>query len=338
MDQTTAALDVFRADLHARTRAFTALHESDQRRYAVRAAAEKNLEQLWTVFEAYLTLHGRTAAKASKHTLRNYKLGLRMFLSHAESNAWNLLSPARHAAQLWINELMVTPGEGGRVLKPASVRLYAQSARGLYRALRWVGATESDPFQDITLPKDSADSLISRPPYREDMLLTLLDRAEPPIHLEVLLLLCAHGGLRIDEAVHVVWTDVQLTQRRLTVRSGKGGKLRRVPLSERLTDALQRHKLQTNASGGATLFRYHSREGALYHLKKLVDATQQQTGLQWSDFRGFHAFRKLAGTKLYRRRKDLGAVASFLGHADISTSRRYALITADDYAQDVADW
>ncbi|AFZ69496.1 tyrosine-type recombinase/integrase [Deinococcus peraridilitoris] len=334
-------LDIIRHGPVDRAHAFTALHDDEQRRFAVTAARDKDLAGLWTVVEAYLIQRGRSASQASPHTLRNYRLGVRVFLEHARTQAWNLLKPDRHAPQRWVN-LLATSHDDGQILKPATVRLYVQGARALYRALNWAGATEADPFKEVRLPKDPADALTNRPPYRDAQLRQLLDRATPPGHLEVLLLLCAHAGLRIDEAVNVQWSDVRLGERRLIVRSGKGGKTRRVPLSDRLYQSLSRHQRETQtlkpAALQGTLFPYRTRPGALYHLRKFVNGTSELTGLTWQDFRGFHALRKLAGTKLYRRRKDLGAVAAFLGHADISTTRRYAEITPDDYEADLADW
>lgn len=40
--------------------------------------------------------------------------------------------------------------------------------------------------------------------------------------MRALLLLCAHGGLRISEALALEWVDVNLAARELVVRHGKG--------------------------------------------------------------------------------------------------------------------
>ncbi|UQN09349.1 site-specific integrase (plasmid) [Deinococcus sp. QL22] len=54
-----------------------------------------------------------------------------------------------------------------------------------------------------------------------------------------LILLCAHGGLRIEEALQLTWNDLDLPGGVLTVQHGKGGKTRRVTLTRTLIAAPQ---------------------------------------------------------------------------------------------------
>ncbi|WP_162485744.1 tyrosine-type recombinase/integrase [Deinococcus deserti] len=162
-------------------------------------------------------------------------------------------------------------------------------------------------------PRDRTDAITRRPPHRETVVHRALAAAEREqrTDLRVLILLTAHAGLRIEEALTLTWTQVDLASRRLTVQ-GKGRKRRIVGISGSLLDALQAHAGQGK---GDRLFTYAHRSGATYHLRRLME----QEGLPWA---GFHAFRKYNGTLLYRRTRDFVRVAHHLGHANVNTHGR----------------
>jgi integrase len=48
---------------------------------------------------------------------------------------------------------------------------------------------------------------------------------------KALILLCAHSGLRIKEALNLEWGEVDLPRAVLTLKQGKGGKQRRVSIA-----------------------------------------------------------------------------------------------------------
>lgn len=139
--------------------------------------------------------------------------------------------------------------------------------------------------------------------------------------MRVLILLTAHAGLRIEEALTLTWPDVDTRHRRLTVR-GKGNKMRIIGLSGTLLDALQDH---AGRGKGGRLFTFRYRSGAAYHLRRLMEAE----GLRWTSF---HPYRKYNGTLLYKRTRDFARVAHHLGHASVNTTRAYVEVPADDLA------
>lgn len=122
-------------------------------------------------------------------------------------------------------------------LAPSSVRGNLAAARALFRALRWAGATVLDPFSDARPKKDKTAAWDKRQPYSDEEVQTLLRMASP--RDRTLILLCAHGGLRIEEALGLTWEEVDLAGGAITVRRGKGGKSRRVTMTHSLLAALQ---------------------------------------------------------------------------------------------------
>ena len=329
-------LDHYRGTALAQADTWLNLHDDELRRRAVQAAREKDTDTLVSLTQAYLTQQSKSGVLTSARTVEAYTLGVRQFLQYAEGQAINLLRPGRHDAGRYVQAMLAS----GR--KPAGVQLKVAAAACLYRALRWAGATEADPFRDVKVPKDPTSGIEKRPPYTEEDLVEVLHHADP--HTAFLLFLIAHAGLRISEALNLTWEDVDEQGRRLHVRAGKGRKARRVSMSVRLTRAA-RHFRALYGPGGpehgryrprgrasSFVFRYATQQAARYHLEKVF----REAGVE---FRGFHPGRKYAGTRLLQQIKDFGRVAAHLGHESVDTTRKgYAQLAADDLKDDIAGW
>ncbi|MBB5366157.1 tyrosine-type recombinase/integrase [Deinococcus humi] len=315
-------LDLYRGGLQDRSRTWTALHPDERKRRAKEAAALKDPEGLWTLTEAHLTQHAASGVLTSKHTLTSYRAGLRAFLKHADHRAWNILRPSWEDAQDWVGDMLAT----GRSI--ATVRVRVAAAAALYKALRWADATEAHPFETVVIPKDRRHGLEKNAPYTEAQVNSALRAAElhptRSAELHALLLVLAHGGLRIDEALNLKWSDVQLVPPMpgLTVRLGKGRKSRGVPLSPRLRAALMAYRAlpRTARHREEFIFPYRTWRGAARHVQPLF------ADIDGGVFRGFHALRKAMGSRLYAQLGDFAAVAEVLGHADINTTRGYVRI------------
>jgi site-specific recombinase XerD len=138
----TTALARYDATLQARAARWVDLATDERRRKATAAAQLKDAAELWSLLEAYLATYGAAGAKLSPHTLRSYRGGLHAFLDYAGNNAFNLIRPGRDAGARWLRSL---EAEGQSA---STVRVRLAAVRMLYRALRWAGATEADPFAD----------------------------------------------------------------------------------------------------------------------------------------------------------------------------------------------
>lgn len=328
-------LAVYAGDLQAKSREWTNLHDDELRRRAVKAAGEKDVETLVSLTTAYLAHLGTGGILTSPRTVEAYELGTRQFVSHATTQAINLLRPGRHDAQGYVSAMLA----GGR--KPAGVQLKVAAAACLYRALRWAGATEADPFRDVRIPKDPTSGLVKRPPYTEDELADVIEVAD--VQAKFLLFLTSHAGLRISEALALNWDDLDETMRRIHVRHGKGRKGRVVAMSSSLARATRQYRALFGPGGpehtdgkrttsSTAVFRFAGVPTARYHLKKSFVVA----GVK---FRGFHPGRKYAGTRLLQQIKDFGRVAAHLGHESVDTTRRgYAQLAADDLQVDLASW
>lgn len=331
----TVTLDHYRGNLLAQSRTFTGLHDDELRRRAVKASGEKDKAELQALTVAYLVHGGGAGVLTSPRTIEAYQLGVRQFVEHATEHAWNLLRPGRHDAQSYVNQMLYA----GR--QPAGVQLKVAAAGALYRALRWAGATEADPFRDVRVPKDRTSGLVKRPPYTEDNIADVLEHCDT--QMRFLLFLTAHAGLRIREALDLDWSDLDETNRRILVRSGKGRKSRVVTMSTSLARATRAYRMQYGPGGpnhtdgkrattSERVFRFNTYMAAKYHLEKAF----KQAGVP---FRGFHPGRKYAGTRLLRQVRDFARVAAHLGHESVDTTRRgYAELPSDDLKDELVGW
>jgi integrase/recombinase XerC len=328
MDQpNTAVIPHVQTEPVARALDWAALSPEERKRRAVAAATSHDAELLVALTDAYLTLQGRSGAYASAHTRRVYATGVRMLV--ADWRQQNLLHPQRDAALAWLRRLEAQGAwkKDGTVrgATPATVRVRLAAGRALYRALRWAGATAADPFQDARAGAETTPAWEKRQPYSEDDLATLLAAATGSDRL--LLLLGAHAGLRVSEICALTWEDVDLCTGTLRVRAGKGSKQRRVSASSSLIAALQERQLQDAATAVIDL----TASGARKRMRLLC----ARAGVP---YRGLHALRHYAGTRLVREGGTLEDAARHLGHSNLETARIYAKWADENLKRQVRSW
>lgn len=299
------------------------LSEEERKRAAALAVQSQDLDLLWALTEAHLTLYGGQGARVSPLTLRSYRTGVRIFLAWAGHEALSLLRPKRDTGAAYVRFL---EGQG---LEASTVRVRLAAARAFYRALRWADLTDARPFAEVRAAPDRTPRHEKRQPYTEAEVAAMLDAAPP--RERVLLLLGAHTGLRVAELVALAWRDVDLEAGEIVVRRGKGGKTGRVYASKRLCGALRDWKAQ--GSGEGVVLGYVNADSARHFLGKVAAAA----GVA-SKGRALHSLRHYSGTRIYRETHDLKRVADHLRHADVSTSAIYARHAEDELRATTADW
>jgi integrase len=142
----------------------------------------------------------------------------------------------------------------------------------------------------------------------------------------LLVLLGGEAGLRCGEMMALEWSDVDLAKRQLTVRRSdwkghvtvtKGGRIRYVPMTQRLAAALREHRhlrgprvLQADKGGPLTqkMVQDHVRRaGRRAGLEKL----------------GVHILRHTFCSHLAMRGAPARAIQELAGHMDLGTTQRY---------------
>lgn len=294
------------------------LPEDELRRRAVTACRDRDVAALCSLMQSQLVMHGKSGAHVSPLTLAAYTLSVRTLVKDWHDQS--LTNPSRDAGFRWCRQLEE------RGLKPSTVTQRLAGARMLYAALRWSGATAADPFKDVKPARDKVAPWDKRAPYADADVDRLLAAANTPEDA-ALILLAAHAGLRVSEIMALRFDDLDLSARTLTVRHGKGGKARKAPISQTLSRVLE----SLSRDNEYVIASYRSTETARRHIARLC----QRAGVS---YKSAHALRHTAGTRLMRERRDLDAVARFLGHSQVETSRVYSKWSDEALKDSVGNW
>ncbi len=153
-----------------------------------------------------------------------------------------------------------------------------------------------------------------------------------------LVLFLLHTGLRLQEAMDLQLSDVQMTDRKgsVLVRQGKGSKQRSVPLNSEARKALQDWLSVRPPADNQYIWVAVENEGdgALSgrSVQRVLERIGQEAGL---DTLTPHMLRHTFGKNLIDSGVGLEKVAALLGHSSLNTTRIYVTPNQNDLEQAV---
>jgi len=224
-------------------------------------------------------------------------------------------------------------------LAAASAARAVSAVRGLHRFAYhegWVGADVArevpPPVPPRRLPKALEVAEVEK----------LLAAAGGPggargLRDRALLELLYGTGARVSEAVGACVDDLDLDEGTLTLH-GKGGRVRRVPVGRYARDAVRawltsgRPELAGTGRGGPALF-LNQRGGRLSRQSAwaILRSAAARAGLPLTGPRGIspHTLRHSYATHLLDGGADVRVVQELLGHASVTTTQVYTLVTVE---------
>lgn len=241
----------------------------------------------------------------------------------------------------YARELKHRTTKRGTPLSPWSQADYLDLVRGFFAFLVRRGVLLVNPAQGLRVPRRKA---LPRAVLSETQARRLMNAASPWTTLgqrDRAILETLYGtGLRAGECVRLEVTDLDLGQRTLLVRNGKGRKDRLVPVGGRAAIALDAY-LQTSRPEllrdphEAALFvsRYGRRLG-VPGLRQIVRSRAKDAGLPRAVFS--HALRHTCATHLLRGGADIRHVQELLGHKRLQTTAVYTRVGIEDLRQVIA--
>ena len=221
-----------------------------------------------------------------------------------------------------------------KAMSPSSVARVLVSVRSFFKFLVREGYIDLDPTLTVGSPKRPR-SIPKAIPLDDVVRLVELpgkDRLGP--RDRAILETLYGAGLRISELVALDVDDVDLDDGSVLVRSGKGGKGRRVPLGRAAVAAVGDYATRTrpelvtkatrktspalflNARGGRL-----SRQGCW----KILKTHARAAGLD--DLVSPHTLRHSFATHMLDAGADIRVVQELLGHASLSTTQVYTLVS-----------
>ena len=213
--------------------------------------------------------------------------------------------------------------------KPATINAHLTAIDDFYRR-RGLGPAAAERAD---IPPAAPRALDERDQLR---LLREADRA--PLRDKAIAFTAFYAGTRISETTGLDTDDIHLSTRQghLTVRSGKNGKYREIPLHPKLRTILQewlRERAGWKGADTSTALFLNQRGGRLSArsaytvLRAIADAAGLPLGRD-----GIftpRVLRHTAGTTMTRQGTDIVTVAELLGHS-LETARRYSLPSDED--------
>jgi len=135
-------------------------------------------------------------------------------------------------------------------------------------------------------------------------------------------------GLRASELARLRPDDVDLSERVLYVRQGKGRKDRVVPFGERVRTALLAYLREREVKDGPLFFNARGRAVTRGVLATLVSQAGRRAGLQRPA--SPHRLRHSYATHLLQNGADVRHIQVLLGHASLSSTQIYLGVDASD--------
>ena len=220
-------------------------------------------------------------------------------------------------------------GEAWGALAPSTVARRAAALRRFYGFLFEEGLRADDPSAALPRPKQRRPLPRVLDPHEVE---TMLERAEEraasdrPISIRnlALLELLYGSGLRASELVKLPKVALRRGEPFL-ILTGKGGKERLVPVSER-AHCVVRRWLEVHP-GGRWLFPGGKAHLSRVRLFQLVREMAADAGIA-PDRVSPHVLRHAFATHLLAGGADLRALQALLGHSDIATTQIYTHVDA----------
>ena len=200
------------------------------------------------------------------------------------------------------------------------------------------GLVLRNPAEDIRVLDDD-ETPLPPAPLSEEQVAALFDsvprRDAVDLRLRLHLELLYSCGLRNAEAVALDVSDLDLGQRTVLVRNGKGGRSRMLPaLKGILTAASEyltvRRELVCGPDHGALLLDPNGKRLPAWWVQRWMQTASRDLG-----FRVFpHLLRHSIAVHLLRRGLDIRNVQQFLGHADLETTGIYLRLVPGHLRED----
>ena len=257
----------------------------------------------------------------------NYQLSTRRSLSEfAEwSSQARQLTTTRDVTLPLISDYLAFRKRGG--LAASSIKLIVVALKIFFRFLAAKGRVERDPAETLTLPRIERYLPETLNEMQVEQLIDSINTAQPlGLRDRAIVELLYASGLRISELANARLENLNIEERILRV-TGKGNKMRLVPVGRRACDALaaylsaERPRLVKPRSGSEIFLSARGTKLTTVRLWQIVKERARTSGLEANIYP--HLLRHSFATHLLGNGADLRIIQEMLGHSDISTTQVY---------------
>ena len=311
------------------------------------------------VVEGYLA-HLAVERGVSAHTAAAYRRDLRRYAGYLTAIGADSLGEVSSAQVAQYVEVIATGADGGSALAAASVGRALAAVRGLHRFALLEGFAPDDPAATVTPPRTVRRLPKAISIAQVEALLEAASVGEGPARLRdrALLELLYSTGARISEAVSLAVDDLDLDVASPVVQvTGKGRRSRLVPVGSHAARALGAYLVQARPGlaakgrGGPALAALDAylvrgrpalvkrsnpalflnvRGGRLSRQSawQVLSAAAERAGIDTATTHvSPHTLRHSFATHLLEGGADVRVVQELLGHASVTTTQVYTLVT-----------
>ncbi|MBA2242207.1 MAG: tyrosine recombinase [Chthoniobacterales bacterium] len=257
----------------------------------------------------------------------NYQLSTRRSLADFASwcsKAHQITAPDKTTLALVSEYLGVQKKRG---LAASSIKLVVVALKIFFRFLQAKGRLERDPTETLTLPRIERYLPETLNELQVEQLIDSIRTTQPRgLRDRAIVELLYASGLRISELANARLENFNPEERILRV-TGKGNKMRIVPVGRRACDALaaylsgERPKLVKARSGSEIFLSARGTKLTTVRLWQIVKERARHSGLEANVYP--HLLRHSFATHLLGNGADLRIIQEMLGHSDISTTQVY---------------
>ena len=294
-------------------------------------------DRLTAALEGYLA-HLAVERGLATHTLAAYRRDLERYVAHLRSVGRSDPADVTERDVEDYVTVLRTGADGRAALSASSAARSVVAMRGWHRFLALDGLAPTDaaaqvrpPAQPRRLPKAISVDAVGR----------LIDAAglgdgPVPLRDRALLELVYSTGARISEAVGLDVDDLDLTAGRGAVRLlGKGGKERVVPVGSYALEAVEAYLVRGRpalaGAGRGTAAVFLNTRGARLSRQSawgVLRTAAERAGLDTAHVSP-HTLRHSFATHLLAGGADVRVVQELLGHASVTTTQIYTMVTPD---------
>ena len=279
---------------------------------------------------------------ASAHTLAAYRRDLDRYRSHLADMGVDDLGAVTgtHIEEFRARLATDDPDTGRRALAPGSVARALSAVRGLHRFATRDGITTTDAAASVAPPRPARRLPKALPVDRMIAVIeaagdTAVDTDPGRLRDRAMLELLYATGARAAELVGLDVDDLDgldHPEGGTVILRGKGGKERVVPVGRPACDAVDAYLVRARpvlaVRGGPALF-LNTRGGRITRqtLWSVVGVAAGRAGVDGEV--SPHSFRHSFATHLLDGGADIRVVQELLGHASVTTTQVYTLVTVD---------
>lgn len=224
-----------------------------------------------------------------------------------------------------------------RGLAQKTIRTRIVSVKAFTRWLVEEERLSRDPLRRLKVPRVDVVAKVGITPEDAEKLLRACNRATVTGARDfAALLLLFSTGLRATELTSLLVADVDWAQRLVTVRKGKGGKFRVVPLGAKVERALEKYLAHKGRPECAHLFLNNRGEPLNYRaLASTLTRLERRAGVHCNA----HLWRHGAAIQYLRSGGRVETLRAMLGHTTLQMTLHYTQIAGVDLsaAHETAD-